>query len=263
MAQTEMPDTSALEAAIGATFHDRALLRMALTHRSAIFEPASTRKGGSKLRPVITPAALPATNERLEFLGDAVLAYVTADYLYRTFPQLTEGELTAVRAALVKAPTLADFARKIGLGPYLILGRGEEMTGGRDREPLLSAAFEALLGALSLDHGFTVAADFVLQLVTAEAESVVTERRFKDEKSIFQELVQARLAKTPVYQVVSAEGPSHHRTYTVEVHIGDLVAGSGIGLSKQRAEQNAARDALSHADWQIDAPIDQTGRDND
>lgn len=262
MTQATKPATDALEATIGHTFNDRGLLRMALTHRSAVFEPTGMRRAGSKPRDPANPMLPPPTNERLEFLGDAVLAYVTADYLYRTFPQLTEGELTAVRAALVKAPTLANFARQIDLGQYLIMGKGEAMMGGRERDALLSSAFEALLGALSLDRGFTAAADFVLRLIKDEAASVVAQRRFKDEKSIFQELVQARLAQTPVYHVVSAEGPSHQRTYTIEVRIGDLVAGRGVGPSKQRAEQNAARDALAQQDWQIaDSPETQP-RDN-
>jgi ribonuclease-3 len=250
-----MPETSALEAAVGVTFTDRALLRLALTHRSATAEPTRGKKAPKATKPPTdaTKTSLPPTNERLEFLGDAVLAYVTADFLYRTFPHLTEGELTAVRSALVKAPTLATFAQQLQLGAYLIMGRGEAMTGGRDREPLLAAAFEALLGALTLDQGLEVAAAFVLKMITTEAHLVVEQRRFKDAKTILQERVQGRLAQTPTYHVLAEEGPSHQRTYTVEVRIGDLVAGQGTGSSKQRAEQNAARDALSHPDWQ-DAP---------
>src|SRR5262249_28213282 len=155
-----------------------------LTHRSTIAESlhgaGSQSKGGAN--------STTQTNERLEFLGDAVLAYATADYLFRTFPHLSEGELTDVRAALVKAPTLANFAREIGLGPHLRMGRGEEMSGGRDRDPLIAAAFEALIGALALDGGFTSAANFALLLIAPAAEKFVAARRFKDDKSIFQEL---------------------------------------------------------------------------
>lgn len=235
-----MAAVAVLEAAVGVTFTDRALLRLALTHRSTVAET-----GGRRHQHPMPPA----TNERLEFLGDAVLAYVTADYLFRTFPQLSEGELTDVRAALVKAPTLAIFARAIGLGAHVIMGKGEEMTGGRDRDALLAATFEALLGALALDHGFDAAAAFVLRLIMPEARQIVATRNFKDDKSLFQELVQARLAQTPVYRIVSEEGPSHQRTYTVEVAVGELVAGQGTGPSKQRAEQNAARDALASDGW--------------
>ncbi len=246
MAQEQ--DTTALEAAIGHTFVDRTLLRLALTHRSTVAE-AQGRRGKGRVAGDTTP---PATNERLEFLGDAILAYVTADYLFRTYPHLLEGELTAARAALVKAPTLADFARRLNLGPLLIMGKGEEMTGGRDRAPLLAAAFEAVLGALALDGGFAVAAQFVLGLIIPEATAVVSQRRFKDAKTIFQELVQGRLAQTPTYHLVNTEGPAHQRTFTVEVRIGDVVAGHGSGPSKQRAELAAAHDALSQEGWQVD-----------
>lgn len=244
--------TAALEAAIGTTFTDRALLRLALTHRSYAYEAggASREAGGTLSKASASSQAL--TNERLEFLGDAVLAYVSADYLYRTFPQLSEGELTDVRAALVKAPTLARFARAINLGTFLRMGRGEEMSGGRDRDPLLAAGFEAIVGALALDQGFTTSAQFVLRLIEPEAAQVVASRRFKDDKSLFQELTQGRLGLTPVYRVVGEEGPSHQRTFTVEVMVGELVAGRGSGPSKQRAEQNAARDALSQEGWRVD-----------
>jgi ribonuclease-3 len=241
----EEQDTAMLEAAIGHTFADRALLRLALTHRSTAEAPGQQGKGRAE-------GGLPPTNERLEFLGDAILAYVTADYLFRTYPQLTEGELTATRAALVKAPTLAGFARRLGLGPLLIMGKGEEMTGGREREPLLAAAFEAVVGALALDGGFAAASAFVLRLIVPEAEAVVAQRRFKDDKTIFQELVQGRLSQTPTYHLVNAEGPAHQRTFTVEVRVGDVVAGRGSGPSKRRAELAAARDALSQEGWQPD-----------
>ena len=236
-------ETSELESAIGAPFRDRALLTRALTHRSSV--PEGARRGKGK--------AVPPTNERLEFLGDAILAYVTADDLYRTYPHLTEGELTATRAALVKAETLARFARQIGLGQHLIMGRGEELTGGRDRDPLLAAAFEALVGALSLDRDFAAAAEFVLRLTRHEAAEIVAQRRFKDEKSTLQELAQGQLAQTPTYHVITLEGPAHQRTYTVEVRIGAVVAGVGVGPNKQLAERAAARAALAQADWQADA----------
>ncbi len=229
-----------LEATIGATFSDRALLRLALTHRSVV--PEGAKRGKAQ-----TP---PLTNERLEFLGDAILAYVTADHLYRTFPQLSEGELTATRAALVQATTLARFARAIHLGEHLIMGHGEELTGGRDRDPLLAAAFEALVGALSLDQGFAVAAAFVLRLTEPEATLIVEERRFKDEKSLLQERVQGAMAQTPAYHVIAMEGPAHQRLYTVEVRIGGLAMGTGTGPSKQAAQRAAARVALEGNRWE-------------
>ncbi|MBA3825237.1 MAG: ribonuclease III [Ktedonobacterales bacterium] len=228
-----------LEATIGYTFSDRALLRLALTHRSAV--PVGVKHGKAKEPPL--------TNERLEFLGDAILAYVTADCLYREYPQLSEGELTATRAALVQATTLARFARTLGLGEHLIMGRGEEMTGGRDRDPLLAAAFEALIGALSLDQGFAAAAQLVRQLTQPEARLIVEERRFKDEKSLLQERVQGELAQTPTYHVIATEGPAHQRTYTVEVRINGVAMGSGTGPNKQAAQRAAARVAMENGGW--------------
>ncbi len=227
-----------LEDAIGHVFADRELLQTALTHRSYVYE---------------TPGASNVTNERLEFLGDAILACVTAEHLYRTFPQLSEGDLTDTRAALVKASALADFARQIGLGEHLRLGKGEEQNGGRDREPLLAAAFEALVGAIMIDSDLATARAFILQLIELAAAEIVASGRFKDDKSILQQLAQGRLGQTPAYHVVAEEGPSHRRTFTVEVRIGDLVAGSGSGNSKQRAEQAAAHDALSRDGWQTEA----------
>jgi len=230
-------DTSVLEAAIGHTFAHRDLLQMALTHRSYVYE---------------TPGVPNITNERLEFLGDAILAYVTADYLYTTYPQLSEGDLTDVRAALVKAVTLAQFANAIDLGTHLRLGRGEERTGGRTRVPLLAAGFEALIGAMKLDGGLVVAETCILAHIVPEAERFVATRRYKDDKSVFQEIVQGQMGLTPIYVVVAEDGPSHQRTYRVEVHVGEHVAGNGEGTSKQRAEQAAAHDALSHDGWRTE-----------
>jgi len=232
---TRITDLAPLESQLGYTFTDRTLLQLALTHRSYVAE---------------TPGVPPETNERMEFLGDAVLAYVTAEYLYRTYPHLNEGELTDLRAALVKAPTLADFARQIQLGSYLLLGKGTEANQGRERDTLLAAGFEAVLGAMILDSGIAVATVFILRCITDEAEKIVTSRRFKDDKSLFQGIVQARLSQTPVYVTVLEEGPSHLRHYEVEVRVGDFVAGRGSGTSKQRAEQEAAHDALAHDGWQ-------------
>ncbi len=222
------------EQRLGVPFEDRSLLIEALTHRSFIYE---------------TPVADERYNERLEFLGDAILAFVSADLLFRSYPALSEGELTDVRAALVKTPTLAGFARSLELGTLLRLGKGEERTGGREREPLLAAAFEALLGAIYLDRGLEEARRFLLPMLQAEAERVVAQRQFKDDKSLFQELAQAELGVTPTYRVVKEEGPSHHRLYSVEVLLGEQVAGRGQGRNKQSAEQEAARLALEASGW--------------
>lgn len=230
-------DQEGLQAAIGHAFADPALLALALTHRSYVYE---------------TPGAPNVTNERLEFLGDAVLAYVAAHLLFRTFPDLSEGELTAVRSVLVREPTLAGFARDLRLGDYLRLGRGEEHNGGRERDPILAGAFEAVVGALALDGGQEAAAAFVTARLAGLAARVVAERTYKDSKSEFQEAAQARRGQTPSYRVVAAEGPAHQPRFTVEVVVGELVVARGEGTSKQRAEQAAARAALAQEGWRSD-----------
>ncbi len=206
----------------------------ALTHRSYAFETSHQE---------IAP------NERLEFLGDAILAFLSAEHLFRVYPTLSEGELTDTRAALVKTPTLAGFARDLHLGEYLRLGRGEERSGGRSRDPLLAAAFEALLGALYLDGGLDAVRPLLLPLLEQEGQRVISAGRLKDDKSLLQELAQAHLSVTPSYRVVAEEGPAHNRQYTVEVMLGSEVAGRGQGRNKQIAEQAAARLALEASDW--------------
>jgi ribonuclease-3 len=223
-----------IEQRLGIHFQERDLLLEALTHRSYIYE---------------TPAAGERYNERLEFLGDAILAFLSADLLFRRYPALSEGELTNVRAALVKTQALAGFARNLELGTFLRLGKGEERTGGRERDPILAAAFEALLGAIYLDGGLEEARRFLLPMLEAEARRVVSQRQFKDDKSLFQELAQAEVGLTPTYRVVKEEGPSHHRLFSVEVLLGEQVAGRGQGRNKQSAEQEAARLALEASGW--------------
>lgn len=223
-----------LQEALGSRFQNVALLREAITHRSYVYEAAASHV---------------VSNERLEFLGDSILTFVTADYLFRTYPTLTEGELTDVRAAVVKTPTLATFAHRLHLGDHLLLGRGEQTSGGNQRSPLLAAAFEAVLGALYLDGGIAAVQQLVIPLIREQAHQVVSERRFKDDKSLLQEIAQARLSVTPTYRVVSEEGPSHNRQFWVQVLFGEEVAGTGQGRSKQSAEQAAARAALLTRGW--------------
>jgi selenide, water dikinase len=235
IADAEAPDALAtLETAIGHTFATRQLLLDALTHRSYAYEFAA-------------PGVV--SNERLEFLGDAVLALVSADQLYQQRPEAQEGDLTQLRAALVRASTLAEFARRIPLGPYLRLGRGEEATGGRDRETLIASAFEAVIGALYLDAGLAATQDYLIPLLRAEAASAVRQRRVKDDKSLLQELAQGQLSVTPRYVVVNQEGPSHDRVFTVEALLGEVVIGRGQGHSKREAEQSAAHAALQDPGW--------------
>jgi ribonuclease III len=222
----------ALESTLGVHFHNPALLTLALTHRSYIYE---------------TPGEGQSSNERLEFLGDSILALISADYLYRAFPNLSEGELTDVRAVLVRTETLANFARDINLGTFLLMGKGEQHSGGGKR--VLASAFEALLGAIYLDQGLTEVQTFLLPHLEPLAQTIVEKRLFKDNKSLFQELAQAHDGITPSYRLVSQEGPSHNREFTIEVLLGELVAGSGQGRNKQTAEQEAARSALLNRGW--------------
>jgi ribonuclease-3 len=221
-----------LETILGVSFNDPMLLTTALTHRSFIYEASGAGQ---------------SSNERLEFLGDSILALISADFLYRTFPHLAEGELTDVRAVLVRTETLAKFARDINLGKYLRMGRGEQHTGGGQR--VLASAFEAVLGAIYLDQGLTTVQQFLAPRLEPIAHIMISKRSFKDNKSLFQELAQAHDGITPSYRLVSQEGPSHNREFTVEVLLGDRVAGRGQGRNKQTAEQEAAHVALLNRGW--------------
>ena len=221
-----------LEEALGIHFHSPELLHLALTHRSYIYETA-----GEGL----------SSNERLEFLGDSILAFISADFLYKAFPNLSEGELSDIRAILVKRDTLANFAREIHLGDFLLLGRGEQHSGGGQR--VLASAFEAVLGAIYLDQGIETVRSFLLPRLEPLARDIVQKRLFKDNKSLFQELAQAHDGITPSYRLVGQEGPSHNREFTVEVMLGNQVAGQGHGRNKQAAEQEAANNALLSRGW--------------
>jgi ribonuclease-3 len=238
-----------LERRLGYTFARRQLLIDALTHRSYAYEFAA-------------PGVV--QNERLEFLGDAVLALISADLLYARYPQADEGTLTQYRAALVQSATLARFAEALGLGPYLRLGRGEDATGGRTRAPLLAAVFEAALGALYLDGGMAVARVFLEPYLLEELgriEVAGAGPRIKDAKSLLQELAQGALGLTPRYQVVEESGPSHDRTFVVEALIGDLVVARGAGKNKRQAEQAAAQAALADPGWSQRRGASATGTD--
>lgn len=220
------------EEVLGISFQDASLLRLALTHRSYVYE---------------TPGAALATNERMEFLGDSILALISADFLYRTYPTLTEGELTDVRAVLVREGTIADFARTLGIGDHLRMGKGEQ--GTKESPRVLASAFEAVLGAIFLDQGLERVQQFLVPQLEPIANTIIQKRLFKDNKSLFQEIAQAQENITPAYRLVEQEGPSHNRTFTVEVMLGETVAGRGQGRNKQKAEQEAARNALESRGW--------------
>jgi ribonuclease-3 len=217
----------------GLTFGDLGLLRMALTHRSFLNEH---------------PELDWDDNERLEYLGDAVLDLLLGEHLYLSFPQAREGELTALRAALVRRSTLARFAEELGIGEALFMGHGEIETGGRERAATLCGAFEAVVGALYLDQGIGGAAALVMPLVEAELSAAQVEVFDKDPKSRLQELSQGALGVTPRYRTVMAEGPDHAKMFTVEVSIAGVVCGVGLGSAKQIAAQEAAIAALANRD---------------
>jgi len=222
-------DLTDFESALGVSFRDKSLLMRALTHRSYLNE---------------NPDLPYLDNERLEFLGDAILDFVAAEFLYQRFPEMSEGDLTSLRAALVKGESLARFALEMGLPPHLLMSRGEDTAGGRTRAPLLAGAFEALIGALYLDQGFVAARDLVRRFVAPAAEQIHHQRLDRDAKSMLQELSQGRLQITPLYRLVETRGPDHAKEFTIEVVLKDQVYGRGVGRSKQIAEQEAARVAL-------------------
>lgn len=226
-------------------FQDASLLARALTHRSYLNEH---------------PELALEDNERLEFLGDAVLDFVVGAWLYNRFPELREGRLTSLRAALVNTETLAGFGLQIGLHQQLRLGKGEAESGGRARTSLLCNAFEALIGALYLDQGLEAVQALLYQLLPDEVERVMEEERDRDAKSILQEWSQAKHGLTPRYRTVHAEGPDHARQFTIEVHIGEHVVGRGVGPSKQIAAQAAASEALARLDvmWPEETLLEET-----
>lgn len=226
-------DLRAFQDLIGLHFRDQSLLLRALTHPSYLNE---------------NPEQGLEDNERLEFLGDAVLDFISGEWLYHHFPEAPEGRLTRLRAALVRTETLARFAVEHHVGEALLLGHGEQESGGRSRDGNLCAAFEALVGALYLDQGIDAVRRFVEPLFRPIIDEILTLELEKDPKSMLQEWCQANLGLTPVYRVLEARGPDHARIFTVAVYIGDERAAQGTGRSKQVAEQEAASRALNDLD---------------
>jgi ribonuclease-3 len=210
-------------------FKDVDLLQQAMTHRSYVNEHDD--------KDLID-------NERLEFLGDAILDFVIGEMLFERFPNMPEGDLTRLRAALVRTEALAELAVQCHVGETLRMGRGEEASGGRERPNNLCGAFEALSGALYLDKGMDAVRKFVMPQVDVMLKQVLAEQSDKDARSLLQEWSQARYGLTPSYRTVSETGPDHEKEFTVQVLVGDQVVGVGTGRSKQSAAQAAARDAL-------------------
>lgn len=210
-------------------FKNSLLLQTALTHRSALNEN-------------ISPAA--ESNERLEFLGDAVLELITTKFLFDKFPQEPEGILTAYRSSLVKTTTLAEVAQELGLGQELYMSKGEEATGGRDNPGLLADTTESVIGAIYLDQGYEAAKKFLEKNLFSKFDQIKKEKLYQDSKSLLQEIVQAKGFEAPLYKVTKEEGPDHDKQFTVEVLVDSQPTGTGTGKSKQLAQQVAAEAAL-------------------
>lgn len=238
-----MDDLRELGDRLGVPINDYSLLLRALTHSSYLNE-----NQGLALE----------DNERLEFLGDAVLDFVVGAYLYHRFPEMREGELTVLRAALVRTSTLAQISQDLGIGEHLKLGHGEQESGGRERVPILCAAFEAVVGAVFVDQGLKVVEPWLQELMAPTLAEILADARHKDAKSEFQIWAQARFNITPRYHVISSEGPDHEKTFTVAVRVDGETWGVGRGRSKQTAEQRAASVALVKSEeWDLDNEMDE------
>ncbi|MBU6370791.1 MAG: ribonuclease III [Patescibacteria group bacterium] len=228
------PDFGQFEKNVGIAFRDKALLRQAFTHRSYLNEHREAEL---------------VHNERLEFLGDAVLELIVTDYLYAKYPDSPEGELTSYRSALVNATTMSDAAAKIGMNDYMLLSRGEAKDIGKARQIILANAIEALIGAIYLDQGYETAKYFISSSIFPLAEKIVTEGTWLDPKSEFQEKAQDNEGLTPSYKTLKEEGPDHDKKFTMGVFIGAEEVARGTGKSKQEAEQAAAKAALAAKGW--------------
>lgn len=229
-----MTDFSQFEKKTGVVFKDGGLLKQAFTHRSYINENPKTGL---------------AHNERLEFLGDAVLELIVTDFLFKRFPNYTEGELTAIRSALVNALIISEIALKVGMNEYLLLSKGEAKDTGKARQYILANAYEAYVGALYIDQGYDVTARFVAKTLLPATEEIVHKKLWRDAKSLVQEKAQEHVGVTPAYKVLRESGPDHDKHFTIGIFFGaDLIA-EGRGKSKQEAEQKAAEAALKAKDW--------------
>jgi len=233
-----MPELSEFQARLDYAFRDEGLLRLALTHPSVAHETGTPSPGGDEAQ------RRPAHNQRLEFLGDAVLQLVLTGGLYEKFPKFDEGPLTKARAKLVNRRTLAEHARSLGLGAHLVLSRGEEANGGRERASTLADAFEAVLGAIFLDGGFEAARGYILREFGAAFGKLSVLPIIENPKGELQEFLQARSPEAPEYRVVSSTGPDHDREFECTVHHGGAELARGRGKSKKAAESDAALAAL-------------------
>lgn len=218
-----------IEKNLGITFKNKTLLDIALTHRSYLNEHRE--------------ASL-QNNERIEFLGDAVLELIISSYLFRTYPDKPEGDLTNIRAAVVRTESLAEESRKLGLGKFLQMSKGEEESGGKDKDYLLANTFEAVLGAIYQDQGFAVCEDYLNRTILQKVDHIVTNSLYIDPKTQAQEIIQAQFKVTPIYEVIKEEGPDHDKKFTVALKINNKAIATGIGSSKQKAEEEAAQNTV-------------------
>ncbi len=226
-----MADLNSLQNELGIKFKDITLLKKSLVHRSYLNENATAESD---------------SNERLEYLGDAILGFIAAEKLYKDFPDYNEGRMTRLRSFLVRRETLARISRSINLGEYLFLGKGEDTSGGRNKPANLACALEAVIGAVYLDQGITKTRNMVVRLLDEEWQKATIKPATIDYKSRLQELIQSREQRIPSYHVTGTSGPDHIRTFSVEVRLGTQILGSGSGKSKREAETEAAREALEY-----------------
>lgn len=228
-----MNDYNKLLTEIDVEIKNKDLLKVAFIHKSFVNE----QKGHKE------------HNERLEFLGDAVLELVVTEYLYKSYPNKQEGELTNWRSALVKGNHLSQVAGELNLGKYLHLSRGEEHSGGRNKPHILANVMEALIGAIFLDRGYRVARTFIHDFILKHLDDIISQGLHIDGKSLFQEMAQGKLGKTPHYTVVSEEGPDHNKRFIMGAYIGEKLIAEGSGASKQKAEDAAAREGIKAMKW--------------
>lgn len=223
-------DLGKLEDIVKTKLNDESIFKTSFTHRSYLNEHSEYKN---------------PSNERLEFLGDAVLQLLSSEYLYQQYPQNPEGDLTNYRSAIVCTQSISHEAKRLGYGQLLLLSNGEESTGGRDREYILANTFEAVLGALFIDKGLDFCREFTTRELFYKVENIVTNKLYKDSKSRFQEAAQEKTGLTPLYEVENSWGPDHEKMFKVAVYLGKEKYGEGEGKSKQKAEQQAAENALS------------------
>ncbi len=230
-----MKDFETLEKKLGLEFKNKDLLTQAFTHRSYLNE-----NPGLKLE----------HNERLEFLGDAVIELIVTDYLYKEYPEKAEGDLTNWRAALVNAKMMTSVSEKLGFNDFLLLSRGEAKEMGKARAYILANTFEALLGAMYLDSGFAVCEEFIKKYLLPNLSEIIEDGSYKDAKSKFQEEAQEKVSVTPNYKVIKESGPDHEKKFVVGVYLAEELVAEGQGLSKQEAEEAAAKLALEVKKWE-------------